>query len=1069
MADNLTSQEDRIIQLSGLIDNLYTDYNKQIQDLITKLNEVDVNSPDALEQIQAIRVEYRTARGAFNRATGPLLEQINTINATLTPEQQAKVASYVQSAKDATTTKFDKTNTDFNNTRENVKLEAENAAAKKNDEVKANAAKTPVQTENQNKEFVAAGGSDGDKQVESTAGETTNLLNRYPPPGGGAPIVATPTTQAGKSDTPAADPTAKNSTTSNTSTPIKSNAAIKPGKRTQNPLSKFSSYTYQISLYMITPDAYDAFVESGRKDLNAIDNITAGGPPISSAAQSTFVQAPGERGRTGSPPAVSTPVAKKGGAYLIAQSGGINNTTSKRAPGFDEDFYIDNLKITHAIATKEVTNNTSLTDMSFTITEPYGFSLLTKLRLAQTKLATTTNTKNFAMAQNPARQFYIIGIRFLGYDEAGNIIDPSKIPSADGDPDGNASGLFERYYDILIADMKFKITGAPVVYEVVAKAANDIIGFGSKFSTIISDIPIVADTVYNALVPANQPKADENQSNAELSRLVSKSTTTPQMTSLFGKLNYDQQQLVGKGVTIPRQYEVVFIGPDGDSIKNATLKSKADLDKRKIPTTTATKSSESNQKIASKETPNNDLRTIKIAQGTPIIQAVSDIVKQSSYLEAALTQIENTNLTPDPKTGTYEKQENTPTQLKWFNIKPEVKNLGWDPVQGDWVYKIKYIIQSYLTPIVVAASAKVTTPYYGAHKRYEYWYTGKNSEVISYQQTLDIAYHNVTVQGMGDFDSRAQGGAADIPVTAGQPQGQPDQGRLNVGMETQNMYMTSLFSPHDYGEAKLTILGDPDLLMQSSVTSINSLYNQYYGTDGFTINPHGGQVFIEINFKEPLDYDNKSGTMSLNDSIFFHDYPAYVKKDIDSRGGGISYMLKSVTSTFRGGMFTQDLSCSLNVFPDPGETAAAANQSNAETARLNRSGTASTPPVNQTAAETSRLNRAGAGTNAETATSDQSDAETARLNRAGTGSAPTESGTGTTTGTGFGTSPTSFLDPAQRAQLSSINSVGSINNVMDPMQRQQLLSQNQITIPTTTGVVQNDDAGTSAPTVFGRG
>jgi hypothetical protein len=37
---------------------------------------------------------------------------------------------------------------------------------------------------------------------------------------------------------------------------------------------------------------------------------------------------------------------------------------------------------------------------------------------------------------------------------------------------------------------------------------------------------------------------------------------------------------------------------------------------------------------------------------------------------------------------------------------------------------------------------------------------------------------------------------------------------------------------------------------------------------------------------------------------------------------------------------------------------------------------------------------------------------------------------------------------------------------MDPMQR---LSQNQITIPTTTGVVQNDDAGTSAPTVFGRG
>ena len=114
MADALNSQEDRIIQLSGLIDDLYTDYNRQIQDLITKLNEVDVNSPDALDQIQAIRVEYRTARIAFNKATGPLLAEITSLNATLTPEQQAAVASYVQSAKDATTTKFDKTNTDFN-------------------------------------------------------------------------------------------------------------------------------------------------------------------------------------------------------------------------------------------------------------------------------------------------------------------------------------------------------------------------------------------------------------------------------------------------------------------------------------------------------------------------------------------------------------------------------------------------------------------------------------------------------------------------------------------------------------------------------------------------------------------------------------------------------------------------------------------------------------------------------------------------------------------------------------------------------------------------------------------
>ena len=36
-----------------------------------------------------------------------------------------------------------------------------------------------------------------------------------------------------------------------------------PGRRLKNPLGALSSYTYQLSLYMITPDAYDAFNAGG--------------------------------------------------------------------------------------------------------------------------------------------------------------------------------------------------------------------------------------------------------------------------------------------------------------------------------------------------------------------------------------------------------------------------------------------------------------------------------------------------------------------------------------------------------------------------------------------------------------------------------------------------------------------------------------------------------------------------------------------------------------------------------------------------------------------------------------
>jgi len=835
-----------------------------------------------------------------------------------------------------------------------------------------------------------------DKQMDPISGETQSLLNKYPPPGGGAPIQNTPTTQAGKSDTGAATV-----------------EIIQPGKRTQNPLGNFSSYTYQISLYMITPDAYEAYLLSGRKNLNAIVDVTATENQQNRNA-TTSANAPTATPGSPPPPSSSNTSKKTGGVFLIAQSGGINNSNSKRAPGFDLDFYIDDLKIQQNIGTKEVESVTNYTDVSFTVTEPYGFSFLTKLRQAQTALAAVTNTPNFDKVQDPVRQIYILGIKFLGYDHDGTLIDPTKIPSADGDPQGNAFGLYQRYYDILIRTAKFKISGKAVTYNIVAGNASSIIGFSSKFSTIVQDVNVTADTVYNALMGGAGLKPGENPNTAP---------ATGGMIGLLSKLNYDQQKLVGQGVLIPRQYTVTFIGPKSDAIKNAILVSPNDLDKRKVPTTSITNTSQSNEKGSTISTIQSSVRTIKIPQGISIIQAVNEIIKQSSYMEAALSAIAQTKLTTDPNTKSVVKGDPGPgleTDISWFNMHAEVTNLGWDVNQGDYVYKINYIIQPYLTPIVVAAAAKAIPQYYGPHKRYEYWYTGKNSEIIGYEQNMDYAYYNVTLSGFGvDPSGENQGGATDIPMSVGQPQGQPDQGRINQGMEAQNSYMTSLFSPRDFGNARIKILGDPDFLMQPAPSSINDLYNQFYGTDRFTINPNGGQVFIEINFKEPQDYHNNTGLLSINQSIYFWRYPESVQKAIDMRGGGVSYMVKQVISSFNKGKFEQELVCSLNTFGDPGPDKTTKDQGRPET--------------------------------------NQTDAETARLNRSGTGSAPTPDGTGTTSGTGFisGANPMS-LDPAQMGAAGLLGSVGSINNVMDPMQR---LSASTLTIPTKLGPTVNDDAG----------
>jgi hypothetical protein len=99
--------------------------------------------------------------------------------------------------------------------------------------------------------------------------------------------------------------------------------------------------------------------------------------------------------------------------------------------------------------------------------------------------------------------------------------------------------------------------------------------------------------------------------------------------------------------------------------------------------------------------------------------------------------------------------------------------------------------------------------------------------------------------------------------------------------------------------------------MQDSPSSINQVYRQFYGK-GFTINPNGGQVFIEIDFKEAEDYNNDTGLLTVNDSILFWKYP----KEIASQIKGVSYMLVEVISSFSKGKFTQELDCVINQFSD---------------------------------------------------------------------------------------------------------------------------------------------------------
>lgn len=641
----------------------------------------------------------------------------------------------------------------------------------------------------------------------------------------------------------------------------------KPGTRLQNPLGNFSSYTYQLSLYMITPDAHSAFVANGRKDINA------------------FAKA----GGTGN-----------GGAYLILQSGGVNTNLNTRPPGMTYDYYIDDLRITNVVSTQQTATSSNITKITFNVIEPIGFSFITRLKRAREELLKASKIKNIQKATNASKQFFVLGIRFQGYDKNGQVASASEHFSADTmNTSPDASGVYERFYDILIEKISFKLGTNSTTYAISAKNIAAEVGLHIARGTVDATVDIVADTVGNALDGSGDG-----------------------MTSLFQAMNNNGIKSKGVSREIPDVYKVRWLGDGSDLIKNATLKSAANTDKKISAPSKANNSDQVNDSISQTAVYDSNKIKISITQGMSVLQAIQKLVKQSSYLEQALETLFKSEETPNDDTNSADKVEKKdPPALRWYNVSPEVKVLGFDTKINDFAYEITYVIAPYDTPAAVSAYGR-TTKYYGPHKRYDYWYTGKNTEILSYEQTMDNTFFNITYNPNGD--PAASGGDAKIANLGNKKTGFDTTGTLNPGSEAQNTYMTSLFDPGAYAQARIQILGDPDYLMREAAPGINEVYKQFYQDDGFTINPNGGQVFIEIAFNEGIDYgaivannqvvpgDNGTGVMTINDSIFFWDYPDNVVGKVK----GVSYQVRECESVFKGGKFTQTLTCNINTMPD---------------------------------------------------------------------------------------------------------------------------------------------------------
>jgi len=274
-----------------------------------------------------------------------------------------------------------------------------------------------------------------------------------------------------------------------------------------NILDDYYSYTYSLSWYLVKPADYNNTVQKIRANLN--------------------------------------------GSYLLARSGGIPATNTNielgigtgydvdtsidtnRHPYFSLDYYLDNLTIDVGYgSTIDTAGPMTFMNLSFTVTEPNGLTLPRNLYSAVNTLYQGLAGNDPAKA-NYAAGMYCMVIRFYGYNEAGQLIQP--ITSIAGSQDPNA--VVEKFIFFQLGNFEYSMTSKAVEYKITGAAPATAIGYSVSRGSIPINAQFTGTTVKDILVGQIQQQtasqaAGDNTRNGQPISSSPPSTTNVNLADL---------------------------------------------------------------------------------------------------------------------------------------------------------------------------------------------------------------------------------------------------------------------------------------------------------------------------------------------------------------------------------------------------------------------------------------------------------------------------------------------------------------------------------------------------------
>jgi hypothetical protein len=381
-------------------------------------------------------------------------------------------------------------------------------------------------------------------------------------------------------------------------------------------------------------------------------------------------------------------------------------------------------------------------------------------------------------------------------------------------------------------------------------------------------------------------------------------------TGLCEALNKHQQDLVKKYPGyVADEYVIDFA---------ATSMAAAKVTKPTITyKNTAGKSTKTAQDKLDRDTDSvsTNSQTWQVLAGTQIIQLIDQVMRSSTYI----TDQQKVNIDDNGK-QTKNTKANTNGVTAWYKINITSTQLKYDTVRRDFAYRMTYTISPYAINQMISPYFP-NSKYRGPHKSYNYWFTGLNTQILSYEQEYNQAYYTTMTSNASGLVIPPPTGRDQMKQTYMAASEQRGQGQANYVNEPADSAASFLYSKGDFSEVRMKIVGDPGWMQQgeASFGVIARAFNfGPFNTDG-GINYDSQEVTFNVSFNRPTDYNFNTGVMNTNNAA-----GAPQEK--------FTYIAKFCKNVFSKGQFTQEIVGSLLPSTTTSNTTAGNGRATAPTA-----------------------------------------------------------------------------------------------------------------------------------------